>query len=155
MASQKQLSQAGLPACIPVRTKKDKLYNDFLGLLSEENMHFTTADVDSLGKIFVKTIVECLWYVDGHHEKLKRQSAPIPDYFGRLATIFLSFPNTGKGSTPIYLLQYSNHCRHHFFRISKRLFGTTYHSGSFKSTLNYLPKAWRTIRTTSPHRTRR
>ena len=83
MASQKQLSQAGLPACIPVRTKKDKLYNDFLGLLSEENMHFTTADVDSLGKIFVKTIVECLWYVDGHHEKLKRQSAPIPDYFGR------------------------------------------------------------------------
>ena len=51
MASQKQLLQAGLPACIPVRTKKDKLYNDFLGLLSEENMHFTTADVDSSGKI--------------------------------------------------------------------------------------------------------
>ena len=83
MASQKQLLQAGLPACIPVRTKKDKLYNDFLGLLSEENMHFMTADVDSSGKIFVKTIVECLWYVDGHHEKLKRQSAAIPDYFGR------------------------------------------------------------------------
>ena len=60
MVGQKQLLQAGLPACIPVRTKKDKLYNDFIGLLSEENMHFPTADVDSSGENFVKTIVEML-----------------------------------------------------------------------------------------------
>ena len=83
MASQKQLLQAGLPCCIPVRTKKYKLYNDFLGLLSEENMHFRTADVVLSWKFFVKTIIECLWYLDEHHEKLKTQSAPLRDYFGR------------------------------------------------------------------------
>ena len=36
-----------------------------------------------MGKNFVKTIIECLWYVDGHHEKLKKQYAPIPDYHAR------------------------------------------------------------------------
>ena len=31
-------------------------------------------EVNSSGKNFVKTVVECLWYVDGHHEKFKKQS---------------------------------------------------------------------------------
>ena len=73
----------GLPGPVTVRTKKDKLYNDFLELLKEENALFPGIEVNSSGKNFVKTVVECLWYVDGHHEKLKKQSAPIPDYFAR------------------------------------------------------------------------
>ena len=34
MAGQKHLSQAGLPASVPVCTKKDKLHNDFCGFSS-------------------------------------------------------------------------------------------------------------------------
>ena len=83
MSNQRQLSLPSLPASLAVRTKKDQLYNDFLGVLREENALFPAAEVDSSGKNFVKTIVECLWYVDGHHEKLKKQSAPIPDYYTR------------------------------------------------------------------------
>ena len=69
MSSQRQLSQPGLPASVTVRTRKDQLYNDFLGLLRDENALFPAGEVDSSGKNSVKTIVECLWYVDGHHEK--------------------------------------------------------------------------------------
>ena len=66
-----------------MRTKKDKLYNDFLKLLKEENALFPGIEFNSSGNNFVKTVVECLWHVDGHHEKLMKQSAPIPDYFMR------------------------------------------------------------------------
>ena len=37
MASQKQLSQPGLPDTLPVRTKKDKTYNDFVVLHSAKH----------------------------------------------------------------------------------------------------------------------
>ena len=83
MSSQRQLSLSGLPALVTVRTKKDKMYNDVVEMLNEENLLFPGVEVNSSGKNFVKTMVECLWYVDGHHEKFKKQSAPIPDYFAR------------------------------------------------------------------------
>ena len=67
MSSQRQLSLPGLPAPVTVRTIKDKLYNDCLELLKEENALFPGTEVNSSGKNFVKTVVECLWYVDGHH----------------------------------------------------------------------------------------
>ena len=82
MSSPKQLSLPGLPTPVTVRTKKDKLY-DFLELLKQENASFPGIEVNLSGKNFVKTVVECLGYVDGHHEKFKKQSAPIPDYFAR------------------------------------------------------------------------
>ena len=50
MASQKQLSQPGLPTDLPVRNKKDKLYNDFVALLREKSMQFPAVDVDTAGK---------------------------------------------------------------------------------------------------------
>ena len=71
MLSQRQQSLHGLPASLPVSKRKDKLYNDFLELLKEENMLFPPVEVDSVGKNLVKMMVECLWYLDGHYEKLK------------------------------------------------------------------------------------
>jgi len=40
-------------------------------LLKEENIPFPAAKVDSSGKNFVKEMVGCLWYLDGHQAKLK------------------------------------------------------------------------------------
>ena len=80
MSSQRQQQQPRLPSYVPVRTRKDELYNDVLQMLNEENLLFI--DVIA-GKNFVKTLVECLWYLDGHHETLKKQSSSVPEYFSR------------------------------------------------------------------------
>ena len=85
MFSQQQLSQPGLPAFVPVHTKKDKLYNDFLQMLKDKQLLFLASEVQSSGKNFVKTIVDCLWYLDGHHETSKKQSCPIPELFLRFS----------------------------------------------------------------------
>ena len=71
----------GLPPCVIVRSKKDKLYNDFIGLLKEENVIFPASEGNSSGRNFIKTAVDCLWYVDGHHDTLQKQSCPIPQLF--------------------------------------------------------------------------
>ena len=60
MSSQKQQLQPRLPSSITVRTRKDELHNDILGMLNEENLLFPGAKV-SAGKNFVQTLVECLW----------------------------------------------------------------------------------------------
>ena len=59
MASQRQLSMPGLPPCVIVRSKKDKLYNDFIGLLKED-VSFPATEVNSSGRNFTKMAVDCL-----------------------------------------------------------------------------------------------
>ena len=43
-------------------------------------MAFPASSVNSCGKNFM---VDCLWYVDGHHDTLRKQSCPIPELFQR------------------------------------------------------------------------
>lgn len=64
MLSQRQVTLPGLPASVIVCINKDKL-------LKEENIPFPAAEVDSSGKNSVKAVLGCLWYMDGHHKKLK------------------------------------------------------------------------------------
>ena len=52
MASQKQLSMPGLPQSVTVHTRKDKLYNDFIVFLKEENVIFLATSVNFCGKNF-------------------------------------------------------------------------------------------------------
>ena len=49
----------GLPLCVIVRSKKDKLYNDFIGLLKEEDVSFPATAVNSSGRNFTKMAVDC------------------------------------------------------------------------------------------------
>ena len=81
MASQRQLSMPSLPLCVIVRSKKDELYNDFIGLLEEENASFPVSEVNCSGRNFTKMAVDCLWYIDGHHDTLQKQSCPISQLF--------------------------------------------------------------------------
>ena len=46
-------------------TKKDKLHNDLVAFLVDENEKFQTVEVALAVKNFVKTIVECLYTVCG------------------------------------------------------------------------------------------
>ena len=83
MYNQKQLSQPSLPPYVPEHTRKDKLYNDVLRMLESRNLKFPSTIVNSTGKNFVKTIVDCLWYIDGHHDSLKKQSCHVPSDFSQ------------------------------------------------------------------------
>ena len=67
-----QASMPSLPERIPVRNKKDELYNDLLQFLESKNVAFENiAAACTTGKQFMTTLVNVLWYLDGHHSKLK------------------------------------------------------------------------------------
>lgn len=51
-----------LPLYVIVRSKKDELYNDFIGLLKEKNVSFPASEVNCSGRNFTKMAVDCLWY---------------------------------------------------------------------------------------------
>lgn len=63
------------------RNKKDKLYNDVLTMLEEENVVFPGDEVKSGGCVFLRAVVDSLWCLDDHHDALKKQSCPIPELF--------------------------------------------------------------------------
>ena len=49
-------------------------------------MLFPSNMVHSTGKAFVKSLSDCLWVVDGHHDTLQKQSCPIPGEDGHYKT---------------------------------------------------------------------
>ena len=83
MRSSQLLSQPGLPSSVPERTNKDKLYNDVLKLFNDEDVAFPGSEIQSGGHRFMVAIVDCLWYLDGHHSALEKQSCTIPSLFTR------------------------------------------------------------------------
>ena len=77
------LSQPGLPPSVTERNKKDRLYYDVLKMLEEESVAFQGGEVKSSGHAFLRAIVDCLRYLDGHHDALKKQSCPLSELFSR------------------------------------------------------------------------
>ena len=82
MQTSQLLSQPRLPTSITERNKKDKLYNDFLKQLEDDDVTFPSSELTS-GKSYIRAMVDCLWYLDSHHDVLNKQSCPIPAYFIR------------------------------------------------------------------------
>ena len=60
MSNLKQQLQPCLPGSITVCTQKDELHNDILEMLEEENLLFPGAEINTSGKNFVITMVECM-----------------------------------------------------------------------------------------------
>ena len=81
MQSSHLRSQPGLPQKVPERNKKEKLYNDILMMLEEENVAFPGDEVESSGHAFLRVVVDSLWCLDGHHDALRKQGCPIPELF--------------------------------------------------------------------------
>ena len=48
-------------------------------------MLFPSNMVNSTGKAFVKSLFDCLWVLDGHHDTLQKQSCHIPEVFGQFS----------------------------------------------------------------------
>ncbi|CAB4028703.1 Hypothetical predicted protein [Paramuricea clavata] len=83
MDTQRCLCRHKLPKKIEKqnKTKKDELYNDVIVLFEEENLAWLSSDVDSSGNALVQNLTDCLWYIDGHHQVLKKQGCSIPVIF--------------------------------------------------------------------------
>ena len=52
-------------------------YNNVLKMLQERKLLFPSSIINTCGKTFVSTLVDCLWYLDGHHDA----SFLIPEVF--------------------------------------------------------------------------
>ena len=61
-----------LPEHTVVNNKKDQLHNDVLCFLKDKDVFFRGKnEANATGKQFVKTLVNVLWYIDGHQCKLQ------------------------------------------------------------------------------------
>ena len=78
-----------LPAEKPVRTNKDRLYNDILKFLHDQNLKWKE-NVISSGERFVNLLAQILWYIDGHHHLFDERSNT------KLPQIFAQFQNYNK-----------------------------------------------------------
>ena len=81
-ASQRRLNQRSLPPRKePVRTKKDKLRNDLLVLLEQNELSWKMCDVPSVGEQLIGNLTETLWYVDGHHDVFRSRGFQLPSVY--------------------------------------------------------------------------
>ena len=65
------------------KNNKQKLYNYVIDLLQKNELGWSKDMVLSQGKPFVSQLVDVLWQLDGHHEKLAAQSCAIPEIFAQ------------------------------------------------------------------------
>ena len=68
----------GLPAFLKEKTRKDRLYNEVIKFLANNNVGWCDPE---FGKPFICDLSNVLWYIDGHHEVLASRSCPIPSLF--------------------------------------------------------------------------
>ena len=89
MASSRRLYAPSLPCQVEIRNKKHKLRNDLLDFFDEKELVIPSGQVSSSGETFVASLVNTLWYIDGHHHVFNERSHKIP-------TIFENTPETSK-----------------------------------------------------------
>ena len=57
---------------------------DIISMLEEKELGWSQWSVSSEGENFVNVLMECLWYLDGHHSTLKDRCVEIPSTFQHL-----------------------------------------------------------------------
>ena len=76
------------------QNKKDRVYTYVLKVLEENSVSFSAGEVKTSGQAFLRAIVECLWYLDGHHDALKKKYPIFLSYLViSLDIILLRFQN--------------------------------------------------------------
>jgi hypothetical protein len=66
-------------------TRRDVLYNDVIALLKENQKNGWRVDQEKIAKIFIKQLVDLLWYIDPHHDTLAARSLYLPNIFKELS----------------------------------------------------------------------
>jgi len=77
------MGQCSLPLLVAEpKNKKDVLRNDVISQLSELGLKWSGDNVSSAGEMLVRSLTNCLWYIDGQHEVFSQKSVEIPECFG-------------------------------------------------------------------------
>ena len=68
------------------RNGKEKLRNHILSFLSEKNCKWNSnSEVEKVAEGFLQSLSNIFWYIDGHHDCLKRQGFPVPCIFAQFS----------------------------------------------------------------------
>ena len=79
MRKSRLLSRPALPATVAEpRNNKQKLWNDFIAFLSNNDLKWRADEIGSNGEAFMKAITDTLWQIDGRHNVFKSRDHPIP-----------------------------------------------------------------------------
>ena len=84
MTAQRDISCPRLPDRLEkdTMTRKEKLYNDVIGLLEKYNLSWNGKDAAATNGVrLVKLLVECLWYLDGRYHIFEKQGYVKPKFF--------------------------------------------------------------------------
>lgn len=85
MNARTELSRKSMPDPVEEpRTNKQKLWNDVIKFLQENNCKWKNAEIQSSGYNLVQALTNALWVIDGHRQVFKRQGYPIPATFDTL-----------------------------------------------------------------------
>ena len=61
--------------------RKDLMINDLIDLLSQKSVGLVIGIHETIGNSVVNKLIDLLWYIDPHHEKIKAHECTIPDIF--------------------------------------------------------------------------
>lgn len=64
-----------------IKTRKHQLRNDFLHFMEERKLMWPEKEVSNVGEVLVQSLVDVLWYIDGHHNTFNERSCKIPPLF--------------------------------------------------------------------------
>ena len=82
MNAERELHKKSMPDPVAEpRTNKQKLWNDVIKFLEENNCKWKSAEVQSSGCSLVQALTDALWIIDGQRHVFGRQGYPIPAIF--------------------------------------------------------------------------
>lgn len=87
MNAQRSLDQPRLPTKTTREslTMKDVLFNSVVDFLGVQELAWRGTDADGVGKKFVSSLVDCLWYIDGRSHVFEKQGCKLPDFVSNFA----------------------------------------------------------------------
>jgi len=87
MAAQTELCSKQLPDVNPnPRNGKERLRNDILSFLAAKGYKWkNSSELEKYSESFLQSTSNVLWYIDGHHDCLKRQGFSVPTVFAKFS----------------------------------------------------------------------
>ena len=76
-----------MTCCLPQKlvittpNKKLELKNDLIDFLEENKLGWTASSAQECGRLFVNTLADVLWYIDGNNNTLADQGHDVPALF--------------------------------------------------------------------------
>ena len=69
----------------PEGNGKNRLRNEIISWLRDNQIGWSPAYAPTNGKIFVEDLAGALWYIDGHHDGLKARGCHVPEMFRKFS----------------------------------------------------------------------